>query len=550
MKSKHSFLWLVLCLTLAACQTPGLVVSTGPITYRSAQSDNWSGQMPVGRGTYWLRTTVTIPRDYPADKPLGLLLSMLASKEVRWDGHLIGTDGKVGEDVAGEEAGQMTCQFLVPAHLSGPGVHDVEVRFSNFRGNGQFRIYTAIAGDYWYLAREQIITSNFVHIYAGFFLIIGLYFLIRSIILRRQFTNLLFGIISLLFFGLILFEYMRTYYHYPYTWHFTRLQIILTLTFLIAFLLPLFFSVQFDFERPRVYKIVGFMLLAFGGGLMFTKPLGFDPASMMVMLIGFGFSLYIVTVACLEEKKGSVLALIGVAPIPASCWYWVGYYDYIIYIGFGHLTLMTLIALAGQEREQRRIQQESMLLSARLEKELIKKNIQPHFLMNSLTSAIDWIEEYPQKGVELLYALVQEFDIMLRIADKKLIPIMEEISLCQAHLKIMSYRKEQQFSLHTNGIVETEEVPPAVLHTILENGITHNRLDKAVIHFHLTFSYAGQRRCYHILCENDIPGHRPPPQPGTGLQYVLARLEESYPGQWEFEHGPALGGWETSIVIG
>ena len=36
---------------------------------------------------------------------------------------------------------------------------------------------------------------------------------------------------------------------------------------------------------------------------------------------------------------------------------------------------------------------------------------------------------------------------------------------------------------------------------------------------------------------------------GSGLRYVKARLNECWPGAWDFHHGPVDGGWETSVEL-
>jgi hypothetical protein len=36
---------------------------------------------------------------------------------------------------------------------------------------------------------------------------------------------------------------------------------------------------------------------------------------------------------------------------------------------------------------------------------------------------------------------------------------------------------------------------------------------------------------------------------GTGLRYVKARLEESFPGRWTFAAAPVADGWRVRIVL-
>ena len=65
--------------------------------------------------------------------------------------------------------------------------------------------------------------------------------------------------------------------------------------------------------------------------------------------------------------------------------------------------------------------------------------------MNTLTSLMGWIEESPKDSVQFIEALSKEFEIMSDIAEKKLIPIQQEIDLCRYHIEIMKYRKEVDY---------------------------------------------------------------------------------------------------------
>ncbi len=81
--------------------------------------------------------------------------------------------------------------------------------------------------------------------------------------------------------------------------------------------------------------------------------------------------------------------------------------------------------------------QEIKLRSSRLEVDLLKKNIQPHFILNTLQSITSWIKKKPDNAFQLIEALAEEFRMINRIADKKLIPLHQEIDLCNTHLKLM-----------------------------------------------------------------------------------------------------------------
>jgi LytS/YehU family sensor histidine kinase len=153
--------------------------------------------------------------------------------------------------------------------------------------------------------------------------------------------------------------------------------------------------------------------------------------------------------------------------------------------------------------------------------------------------------------VKLIDDLAEEFRTVARVSEEKLIPLAQEIDLCRAHLRVMSVRTGRDWSLETKGAEEVTLVPPAVLLTLIENGFAHQRAPgNGAAAFTLTVERTGQgaRRCV-FLSPGEVQAnpHRPPG--GTGLRYVQARLEESFPGQWTLTHGGVTDGWQTVIEI-
>lgn len=222
---------------------------------------------------------------------------------------------------------------------------------------------------------------------------------------------------------------------------------------------------------------------------------------------------------------------------------WGYFIGIILFIG-SMFTASTLQLL-----QKMRLTHESILRSSRLENQLLKKNIQPHFLMNSLVSLQQLVKEDQPKAMEMIDALADEFHLFTRISENKLIPIEDELSLCKAHLTIMEYRKDAVFKLETEGITGEEEVPPAIFHTLIENGISHGygSKDEGVFRLKKEKTERGER--YSLFNDGDIECTSEIRSNGTGTKYVQARLTESYGTSWTVQSQPVDGGYEVVIEI-
>ena len=189
-------------------------------------------------------------------------------------------------------------------------------------------------------------------------------------------------------------------------------------------------------------------------------------------------------------------------------------------------------------------------VKSRLETQLIKSCIQPHFLMNTLNALAAWVEDDPEKGVRFINELSNHFDHLLRMSGKKLIPIRDEIDICGSLLAIMSYRSEIEFKLEVEGVDDRETIPPCIFHTIVENGVTHNEYTSGEVVFRLSVCGKEDGCVYRVDVpfSNSSSGFEFKPR-GTGMKYVEARLKESYSDSWSLlsrRHGE---NWRTEIVV-
>ena len=384
-----------------------------------------------------------------------------------------------------------------------------------------------------------------MHLFAGAFLIASLYFLFLFLTNKKEPATLVFSISCFLFFALILAEFVKAYLPIHYSQHVIRLKVIGTLMFGISFLIPFYFSMQFPFPRRRLLFIpyVGFLLYIF-----FSRYV-FELTSNNMVLSMWLFSFGIVVFGVYKKAKGALLVLITL--LLSAIIGFTTPFNKSLFVGFSFILLGMFYLLSLRIKEQRLAYENSLVQSSRLRLELLKKNIQPHFLMNTLTSLIDWVEEAPKKGVLFIEALAKEFDLFNQIENKTLIPIAQEIALCRNHLEIMKYRKEINYSWEDEGIDLDQNIPPGILHTLLENGITHSLpQDDNSIHFKLMYKSHSDYKCYTFLtvAANVNQGAKKLKE-GTGLKYVKARLTESYQEQWDVVSEAIPNGWKTIIKI-
>ncbi|MEL6194325.1 MAG: histidine kinase, partial [Bacteroidota bacterium] len=243
-------------------------------------------------------------------------------------------------------------------------------------------------------------------------------------------------------------------------------------------------------------------------------------------------------------------SLLSILPLLLTNWFFYPiYYDQTLFTAFIFFMLTNLYILSRSVGELRLQLERTRQRTQLLQIELLKKNIQPHFLLNTLTSLISWVEESPKSAVKFIEALADEFEHVRTVAEKTLIPIQEEIDLCRAHLKVMQFRNEIPYMLTVENIEDEEKVPPGLFLTILENGLTHNRIKAEKATFTLSFHQESNYKSYIFISPGEPLHEKKEGVTGTGMKYIHARLKESYHDKWTINSHHTSEGWKTEIKI-
>ncbi|QKX07125.1 histidine kinase [Aquimarina sp. TRL1] len=506
----------------------------------------WKKEINIEGGEiFWARTVIDIKKAPAPLTTYGMQFNSFGEYEVYWDGQLVGRNGNPGKEAVSEPSGRMWAIFAIPKELTTEGKHVLAIRKSLLYYPKHAYGFKIWLHDFEYLVKFPLINTAFMHIFAGAFLLAALYFFFLYLGNKKEYPVLIFGGSCFLFFALIIMEFIRTYIPIHYSQHHIRLEIIGFLTFFIAILVPLYFTLQFPYPKQKNIFIAYLVVLLI---VFWVDHTSYDYTAYQLGICMWVFSLGIVLFGIYRKQKGSFIVLLALL----LCWLInsITHYDTSLFAGFGVIVLGMFYILSVKTKDQRVAYEKSLLQSTRLRLALLKKNIQPHFIMNSLTSLMDWVEESPKKGVEFIEALAAEFDLLNQIENKTLIPIHQEIALCKTHLEVMEYRKEITYTWEEEGIQEEEEIPPAILHTLLENGVTHcTPLADNRIGFKLLYEEHNTHICYTFLTIAKVRNPLKKIKEGTGIRYIKARLKESYGTNWHFSSEAVSEGWKNKICI-
>lgn len=192
---------------------------------------------------------------------------------------------------------------------------------------------------------------------------------------------------------------------------------------------------------------------------------------------------------------------------------------------------------------------EAKLKLEQLEYQFLQKRILPHFIVNSLMSLQQLLSKEPKTASKMVEALSEEFHLLSEMSKKKLVPIRQEIDICKAHLQIMSIQQNANYIINVKGITGDEMIPPIIIHTLVENGITHGYSGNQDANFELSKQETANTVIYRLFNDSNAKMIDLKHTTGTGLKYIEARLEECFPKQWKLYSNKIDNGWESIIEI-
>lgn len=497
----------------------------------------------------------------------GVFISILGAYSVYLNGHYIGSNGTPVSNGNSEQPGEIDSVFLLPQQWITSGDNTLLLRFSS-----QYHSSTLQHSGTWVFADNyaSLLTLGEERVRLPIMMLSGL-LLVALYSFQVYFSSLKepaylwFGSLSITLVLLILAESWRGLFGYSYVWHALRMEVILWLTLLVSTLLPMFFMAFFNY--PKRYLIALLVSLsAFNIAVVLVGD-SYDFRSFILFSTSLIGSFVISVLSIVKHKKYALIMTVGIAifisPILVSR---LSYMDQYFFVSFSCLALLMLLVLSQTHAERQRALNQSRLTTQRLELELVKKQLQPHFILNTLTAIEEWIDTSPRDAVSFIQALALEFRQMAQLSSQSLVTFAQEIALCESHLKIMGYRFDAQFNLVNEGVNECALIPPGILLTLIENAFSHNNYGASTYDFFIqvhedtpnsnkvmtrvTFK---SQRCGTSKNDNGVnlrvTGASEDIGTGVGTKYIKARLTEAYGEHWYFDENQEFDYWTVTLTF-
>ena len=506
-------------------------------------------EVPGAKQVFWIRGELEVAAaQRPAGEPLALFVSNLATCEVYWDSELLPRNGQVGASPADETPGMIQYLVQVPDRLADLGRHLIALRCSthhrHFDPNVGF--WAVGVGPYGPLAVAITDYSWKSLVSLSGMVILGVFFLVQFVLQRSDRSQLVLGLFCWTGAALLVAESWRSIFPYTYNWHLLRLGVVTGLAWLLSVLLIAFLITRFRFGKPAWLLLLAVTVA--------TTPIilssGWDGKVILMLLIIFLLGLGLSSIAFWRGERGSGFVVLGLLlGLGIGLMDPQAFADQTLFLALDLLMACLLISYAVQARRVRQERQAAKLKSARLEIELLKRSIQPHFLMNTLTALAEWFEEAPEVAGQLIQALAEEFRLLSEISSETLISMQDELRLCACHMEIMSRRGGCRFNLLAEGIDPQANIPPAVLHTLVENAITHNQYLESEINFHLHQEQMDDSVKWIFEAPLGKPLRVESAGEGTGLKYIRARLDEAFGSGAQLNQEAREGYWRTEILV-
>lgn len=182
---------------------------------------------------------------------------------------------------------------------------------------------------------------------------------------------------------------------------------------------------------------------------------------------------------------------------------------------------------------------------------LLRLQLNPHFLFNSLNSVAALLEDDAPTAQRMTAELRHFVVRVLERSDREEVPLREELDSLAAYVAIENIRFEGRAELviEASDDAQAALVPSFLLQPLVENALRHGLLPEKGGHVSVHAKVRSGE--VHITVDDDGRGTdgEPPEREGLGLTNTRARLEQLYGGEFSLDISARRDGFTLAMAL-
>ncbi len=205
------------------------------------------------------------------------------------------------------------------------------------------------------------------------------------------------------------------------------------------------------------------------------------------------------------------------------------------YVGFVSIIYCYYYITRIVKIELLQVQLTQQLTNAKLE--MLKAQLDPHFLFNTLHSISSLISQSPKKAQDMISYLGDLLREIIVVKHEDTIPVKRELVILKKYIEIMRIR----FSDHLSISMDMEEdvqnalIPSLIIQPILENSIKHGySANHTNLEIKIKVSKSKQKLTIQIENNGKILDKNKTENQGIGIKNSIERLKTLYKNQYSY----------------
>lgn len=182
---------------------------------------------------------------------------------------------------------------------------------------------------------------------------------------------------------------------------------------------------------------------------------------------------------------------------------------------------------------------------------LLKAQLNPHFLFNTLNNIDILIEKDPEKASAYLKKLSDMIRFMLYQSPAEKIPLVLEVNYIEQYIELQRIRtlNADFVQFQVNGATTDLQIAPMLFIPFIENAFKHTSNKKKSKAIAIEISV--DQKAIHFNCSNNIEQSIgiSQEQGGLGLSLIRSRLELLYAGKYELNINKSQDRFSVTLVL-